>query len=137
MSIKSGPEDVQVRDVLQDTKPLTQIDTLHDDEGVKVLATYSGSRSWDDYEERRLVRKIDRRLLSILCITYGLQYYDKAMIGQAALSGLTTELDLTQGNRYSFASAIFYLGFIAGAYPSSLLAQRFAIEQAVSATVTL
>lgn len=108
-----------------------------DDEAAKVLLHYNGPPTWSDEEEKTLRRKIDWRLMPILCMTYGLQYYDKAMIGQAALFGLTTDLDLSIGNRYSFASAIFYLGFIAGAYPSSLLAQRFPIERVASATVTL
>lgn len=108
-----------------------------DDEAAKVLNKYDGPLTWSDEEERKLRKKIDWRLMPILCITYGLQYYDKAMIGQAALFGLTKDLELTIGNRYSFASAIFYLGFIAGAYPSSLLAQRYPIERVVSGTVTL
>lgn len=108
-----------------------------DDEAAKVLSSYDGPLTWTEDEERSLRRKIDWRLMPILCMTYGLQYYDKAMIGQAALFGLTKELHLDIGNRYSFAAAIFYLGFIAGAYPSSLLAQRFPIERVASATVTL
>jgi hypothetical protein len=39
------------------------------------------------------------------------------MLGQAAIFGLVEDLELTVGIRYSFASAIFYLGFICGAYP--------------------
>lgn len=108
-----------------------------DDEAAKVLASYDGPLTWTDDEEKKLRRKIDWRLMPVLCMTYGLQYYDKAMIGQAALFGLTQDLDLSIGNRYSFAAAIFYLGFIAGAYPSSLLAQRFPIERVASVTVTL
>ena len=59
------------------------IDTVHNDEALKVLATYEGDQEWTEEEEKRLRRKIDRRLLSILCATYGLQYYDKAMLSQA------------------------------------------------------
>lgn len=53
-----------------------------------------------------------------------------------ALFGLRTELELT-GNRYSFASAIFYLGFIVGAYPAMYLAQRWPIERVASAITTV
>ena len=59
------------------------IETLHNDEGVKVLATYDGDLSWEPAEEKRLVRKIDRSVLVILCLTYGLQWYDKGMLSQA------------------------------------------------------
>jgi hypothetical protein len=61
----------------------TIVDTVHNDEALKVLAQYAGDTSWTEQEEKKLRHKIDRRLLSILCITYGLQYYDKAMLGQA------------------------------------------------------
>jgi hypothetical protein len=60
-----------------------KIDTIHQDEALKVLAGYSGDATWTPEEEKKLVRKIDRKLISLLCITYGLQYYDKAMLSQA------------------------------------------------------
>ena len=43
-------------------------DTLHNDEATKIFATYDGDQSWTEDEEKRLVRKIDRRLLVILTI---------------------------------------------------------------------
>lgn len=48
-------------------------DTLHNDEGMRVLANYDGETTWDEKEEKLLKRKIDYRLLPILCATYGLQ----------------------------------------------------------------
>ena len=68
---------------LEDIKKTITVDTLHNDEALKVLAAYQGDETWTEEEEKKLTRKIDRRLLSILCITYGLQYYDKAMLSQA------------------------------------------------------
>lgn len=64
-----------------------KIDTVHQDEALKVLARYAGDKTWTSAEEKRLVRKIDRKLISLLCITYGLQYYDKAMLSQAVSCG--------------------------------------------------
>lgn len=115
------------------TEPLGQTD----DEAGRVLNSYDGPTSWDGFEEKRLRRKVDWRLMPVLCFTYGLQYYDKSMLSQAALFGLQEDLQLDIGNRYSFSAAIFYLGFIAGAYPSMVLAQRFPIERVASAIVTL
>lgn len=68
---------------LEDLKHSITVDTLHNDEAVKVLANYHGEATWTPEEEKKLIRKIDRRLLSILICTYGLQYYDKAMLSQA------------------------------------------------------
>ena len=114
---------------LEDLKATTTIDTVHNDEAVRVLAAYAGDEHWTPEEEKRVVRKIDRKLLPLLILTYGLQYYDKAMLSQAAIFGLRADLALTTGNRYSFSSAIFYLGFIVGATPAIIMAQRFPIEK--------
>lgn len=84
------------------------------DEAIKILNSYNGSPTWTALEERYVLRTLDWRLMPILCITYGLQYYDKAMLSQAALFGLIPDLELS-GTRYSFSASIFYLGFIAGA----------------------
>lgn len=67
-----------------------EIDTVHNDEATKVLATYRGDLSWEPGEERRVRTKIDKRLLPIMCVTYGLQYYDRTMISQAVSLGPTT-----------------------------------------------
>ncbi|KPI37123.1 putative transporter [Cyphellophora attinorum] len=107
---------------------VTTVDTLHADEATVVLARHTTESTWTESEEKNLVRKIDRRLLGIMFATYGLQYYDKAMLSQAALFGLRKELVLT-GDRYSFSASIFYLGYIAGALPAMLLAQHFPVER--------
>lgn len=66
--------------------PLKTIDTVHQDEAMRVLATYQGPEEWTEQEEKSLRRKIDLRLMPVLCLTYGLQYYDKAMLSQAVSS---------------------------------------------------
>ncbi|KIW87188.1 uncharacterized protein Z519_12299 [Cladophialophora bantiana CBS 173.52] len=108
-------------------KPIA-LDEVHGDEAVKVIASYSGGEEWTAEEEKQLVRKIDRRLLIFLCLSYGFQYYDKAMFSQAAIFGMRDDLNLTVGNRYSFSASIFYLGFICGAYPAVVLSQRFRVR---------
>lgn len=148
-------EDMKMPDTdVEDGNKLTVIDTAHQDEAIKVLAAYEGEQAWSAKEENQVRRTIDFRLMPVLCITYGLQYYDKAMLSQAvcsclrqpspprlmtwqALFGLRTDLELRKGNRYSFSAAIFYLGFIVGAYPAMVLAQRFPIERVASAIVTV
>ncbi|KAK5129872.1 hypothetical protein LTR08_002749 [Meristemomyces frigidus] len=125
MKRDSGAEQVE------ELRKTVTVETLHNDEGMKVLVNYEGDPTWTEAEEKKLIRKIDIRLLSILCLTYGLQYYDKAMLSQAALFGLRTDLELQIGNRYSMSAAIFYMGFICGAYPAIALAQRYPIERVI------
>ncbi|KAK3654428.1 hypothetical protein LTR56_004058 [Elasticomyces elasticus] len=137
MDEKVQPDHKPASDQLEDLQKTTTLDTLHGDEAIRVIAGYSGDQEWSALEEKKLVRKIDRKLLSILCITYGLQYYDKAMLSQAALFGLRTDLKLTVGLRYSLSAAIFYPGFICGAYPAIVLAQRYPIERVIFGIVLL
>lgn len=88
ISEKSHPDN-QLEQIATNTEDATdlektvQVDTLHQDEAMKVLASYEGPLEWTPEEEKKVVRKIDRRLLSLLVLTYGLQYYDKAMLSQA------------------------------------------------------
>ncbi|KAM6513018.1 hypothetical protein FSOLCH5_010714 [Fusarium solani] len=79
----------------------------------------------DEATNKRLLRKIDWRLMPVLCFTYALQYYDKAILSQAAIFGLRDDLNLNTGLKYSWVSLIFYFGYIVGTYPISFLAQRF------------
>ena len=59
------------------------VDTVHQDEAMRVLEAYDGEPEWSEEEEKKLRRKLDWRLMPVLCATYGLQYYDKAMLSQA------------------------------------------------------
>lgn len=52
-------------------------------------------------------------------MTYALQYYDKVMIGHAAIFGLREDLGIAQGLQYSNCTMIFFCGFILGCYPVS------------------
>lgn len=88
--IDKDPEYAHQEDL--DLKGKGLIDVVHGDEAAKVLNTYTGDEHWSLEEEKKLTRKIDRKLLPILCFSYGLQYYDKAMLSQAVsgFSDLTT-----------------------------------------------
>jgi|TARA_R110002003_G_scaffold97_5_gene7776 hypothetical protein len=90
---------------LEDLKHTKTIDTVHQDEAVRVLAQYAGDEFWTPEEEKKLVRRIDRKLLSLLIVTYGLQYYDKAMLSQAVCGPIGNCLD------YSHNSCRLFLDF--------------------------
>lgn len=56
---------------LEDLQQQKTIDTIHTDEALKVLANYAGDEAWTEKEEKKLVKKIDRKLLPLLILTYG------------------------------------------------------------------
>ncbi|KAL1606158.1 hypothetical protein SLS60_003559 [Paraconiothyrium brasiliense] len=90
----------------------------------------------DPEVERRILRKIDLFLMPAMVIGYGLVYYDKAILGSAALFGMTGDLHLsvvdktttpptTDTSRLSWATSVFYFGQLIGSYPMTYLLQRF------------
>ena len=89
--VETGQDTVEAHSVTHqvcddNTTPVNEkfkVDTVHNDEALKVLASYHGDPTWDAEQEKEVRTKIDRRLLPILAITFGLQYYDKTMISQA------------------------------------------------------
>ncbi|OCF34903.1 allantoate permease [Kwoniella heveanensis BCC8398] len=94
--------------------------------------------------ERRVVRKIDILLLPIMLVTYGLQYYDKSVLGTAAVYGILKDLDLTRTingvtytTRYSTATAAFYYGYIVAVLPMGLLFARVPLAKAASVCVII
>ncbi|CAK7217434.1 hypothetical protein SCUCBS95973_003150 [Sporothrix curviconia] len=108
------------------------------DEAVNILQAEHGQNSWDADEERLLRWKIDLRLFPLILLSFALQYYDKSMLAQAAVFGLRTDLNLVGTDcksppssltTHTLSSALLYVGFLAGAYPAALLAQKFAIER--------
>ncbi|KAL2211706.1 MFS general substrate transporter [Sarocladium strictum] len=94
------------------------------------------ARSIDPEVERRVIRKIDMFLMPAMVIGYGLVYYDKAILGSAALFGMIPDLELavvdtstdpptTDTSRLSWATSIFYFGQLIGSYPMTYALQHF------------
>ena len=62
-----------------------------DDIDVKIEGSVGGF-VLDPEEDRRVRRKIDRRLLPIMFVSYGLQFLDKTTLGFAAVMGIIPDL---------------------------------------------
>ncbi|SCO87567.1 related to allantoate permease [Fusarium oxysporum] len=81
----------------------------------------------DDYinkeDEKKLKRKIDRRILPVLGICYFFYYVDKTTLSYAAIFGIKQDLDL-HGTEYSWLSSVFYFGWVVWSIPSNLIMQR-------------
>lgn len=84
-----------------------QVDTVHGDEALKVIAAAGGDDLWSQDEEKRLVRKIDRRLMPIVCVAYGIQFWDKVMIAQAVRELPYLSIKHSCGSRVIRAIAVF------------------------------
>ncbi|KIJ44825.1 hypothetical protein M422DRAFT_207764 [Sphaerobolus stellatus SS14] len=85
---------------------------------------------------KRIARKIDLRVLPIICIVYGLQYMDKQGINYSNVFGFQKGLHLV-GQQYSWVSSIFYFGYLISQYPLAWLVQRSPIGKFLGITVLL
>lgn len=82
-------------------------------------------------EAKRVLRKIDWRVVTILVGTYFIQYLDKNSINFASVYGLREGTNL-KGQDYSWLGSIFYFGYLISQFPSAYILQRLPIGKVVS-----
>lgn len=88
----------------QDTSPAVS----EADDEYKAYKHHAGG-DVDPAEQKKVLRKIDVRLIPILILLYLLQYLDKNGINYASVYGLQEGTNL-HGQQYSWLSSIFYFG---------------------------
>lgn len=65
---------------------------------------------YDDPEVKRIMRKVDWRLLPPLTVLYLLSFMDRSNIGNAKVAGMNTDLKLT-GPQYNMALTVFFFTY--------------------------
>lgn len=70
--------------------------------------------------ERRLLRKLDWRLMPLAMLLYLVAFFDRSNIGNAAIAGMPEALNL-RGNELNVATSVLYVTYIIGEPPSTLL----------------
>ncbi|KAI8646735.1 major facilitator superfamily domain-containing protein [Parasitella parasitica] len=71
-----------------------------------------------------LLRKLDRRLLPVLCVLYLLSYIDRSNIGNAKLGGLEIDLHMST-SQYQWSLSIFYISYVFFELPSNIIMRRW------------
>lgn len=84
-----------------------------------------------DDEARRILRRIDWRLMPLLFITYMFNFMDKTILSSAAVFGLREDNHL-QGSDYSWVSSVFYFGYFFWNYPTTLLIARLPVGKYIA-----
>ncbi|KAL5340187.1 putative allantoate permease [Aspergillus crustosus] len=90
----------------------------------------------DPGEEKRVLRKIDRVVLPLMCTVYFFQYLDKQAVGYAAVFGLQEDLHLSS-NEYSWVVSIFYLGQLASEYVFIYMMSRLQVGRFVGIMILI
>ncbi|KAK0609575.1 major facilitator superfamily domain-containing protein [Bombardia bombarda] len=84
------------------------------------------SAGWDITSTKKLLRKIDGRLIPFLALLYLLSFLDRTNIGNARLDTLEKDLGIDpKGLKYNDALAIFFPFYVAAEVPSNMAMKRF------------
>lgn len=73
----------------------------------------------DSMLRKRVLRKIDWRLLPMLGCLYTLALVDRSNVAVARISGMDEDLGLAQGDRASVTLMVFFIGYIIFEIPSN------------------
>ncbi|WPK25945.1 hypothetical protein PUMCH_003283 [Australozyma saopauloensis] len=129
------------KDSLEKVNYITSVASIREETGVQTnklvgLELFEHAEEILEEEfERELAsikRKVDWRIVPVLCITYTLQFLDKLSLNYASAYSLKQDLHLT-GNRYSWVAAIFNFGYMFWAYPSNYIIQKVPVAKYTSA----
>jgi len=81
---------------------------------------------WDAASTKRLIRKIDLKLIPFLAFLYLLSFLDRTNIGNARLDKLEEDLKMDKtGLQYNDALAVFFPFYVAAEIPSNMAMKRF------------
>ncbi|KXN73676.1 MFS general substrate transporter, partial [Conidiobolus coronatus NRRL 28638] len=99
------------------------IQILKHKEGDGFPAVEVASEDFDEIRVKKLIRKVDLRLLPYITILYLFSFLDRVNIGYARVYRMEEELHLTQA-QYSWTLSIFFVGYILFEVPSNLLLKK-------------
>ncbi|KAK4633242.1 hypothetical protein CLAFUW4_02744 [Fulvia fulva] len=80
--------------------------------------------SWDTREEKRIVRKIDMRLLPVLATIYSFALIDRVNLPNARIAGMDEDLGLSIGNRYTLITMIFFVPYVIFQFPANIVIRK-------------
>ncbi|KAL8650954.1 MAG: hypothetical protein Q9210_003517 [Variospora velana] len=93
---------------------------------------------YTDAEIKRIVRRIDIRLIPLCGLMYCVSLLDRTNLSNAAIAGMTAELNLRTKNpdRYSVITLVFFITYVIAQPPTTILT-RFFGPRIWLATITL
>jgi len=109
-------EHIHSHSKLTKAEEMAQIDAVATTDGVTLA-------SFKHLDEKKILRKMDLRLIPMLALLYLLSFLDRANIGNAKIQGLTEDLHMT-GPQYNWCLTVFFFTYAAFEVPSNLLLKR-------------
>lgn len=84
-------------------------------------ASAESSHGLDAAAQKKVIRRIDTRLLPILGLMYSISLVDRTNLGLALVAGMQEQLQLQVGDRYTIIVMIFFIAYIIFEIPSNLI----------------
>ncbi|KAF2016794.1 MFS general substrate transporter [Aaosphaeria arxii CBS 175.79] len=75
-------------------------------------------------KKKKIIHKVDIRLIPVLTILYLVSHIDRANIGNAKIEGLVEDLNLT-GVQWNIALSIFFVPYVLLEVPSNMILKKF------------
>ncbi|KKK14657.1 hypothetical protein P175DRAFT_0484744 [Aspergillus ochraceoroseus IBT 24754] len=123
--------------VSNDTKHVLNVTTEDGDDALRAVGdAFQLAEPLSPEDDRRILRKVDLCLVPILFLSYLFQYLDKQAMGYSAILGLRKDLHLV-GQDYSWASSLFYFGYLSASGIVALLLVRLPIGRFMSASMAV
>ncbi|KAF0323842.1 allantoate permease [Colletotrichum asianum] len=108
-------------------------DDVKEDAKSQVTGTIEVHFDYDASDVKRLVRKVDWRIMPFLWGYAVLSAVDKVIISNVALYGMLKDNNLV-GQQYSWVGSIFYFGYLVAEFPAVNLMARFPIGKFLAIT---
>jgi sugar phosphate permease len=91
---------------------------------------------WVEYQNRKLLRKVDMHLLPMLIVMYLFNFLDRSNLAQAREGTLEADLGM-KGTDFNLATSIFFIGYLLMQLPSNMLITRVRPSLYLAAVTTL
>lgn len=133
-NVKVVVADVPLKSVLSPDGQKVFINENDADEALE-YALKIGELDIDPQVERKLVRKIDWYLMPIIAALMSCQLMDKTTNSYASIMGLRQDLNMVEGQVYSWVGSSFYFGYLIFQFPANYLLQRFPLSKTLGFAV--
>ncbi|CAI5759036.1 unnamed protein product [Candida verbasci] len=131
---KTESQSTEPEALLKDNKVHVDVKDTHDLNAVGFeYYEHAQDISSEDEElmKKKILRKLDYRIVPLISITYMLQFLDKLSLNYAAAYTFREDLGLS-GQRYSLVASIFNVGYLFWAVPGNMIIQKVPVAKYVA-----
>lgn len=115
-------EKAEIRASLDKAKA-DQIPGINEEQKAFFLQFANKDEEWRRHYDKKVLRKVDLRLMPVLTLMYLLNFLDRANLAQARQGSLEEDLGMT-GTDFNLATSIFFVGYLLMQLPSNMLLTR-------------